>query len=539
MKRKARGTIVAAQPEAAEAGADVLREGGNAVDAGIACALVAGVVDPLMCGIAGFGSCGLYLPGKGFHGYIDAHAPAPLAARPDMWANLIEGEARDGYGFVLRGRVNDIGYRSICAPANLRMYFEAHAEHGSLPWSRIVEPAIHWAEQGWTVRPHVAFWWSDDGDFGRAPNHARLSHTAPAKALYCRPDGTPKRVGDEVVNRDYAQVLRTIARGGADAFYTGEIGRAMAEDLARNDALLSAADLAAWRTVRTEPLRGTYRGFEVTTNQPPGGGVMLLEMLNILEKFDLGALEHGGAEHLRIVCEAMKIATADKDAHVGDPRFIDVPLARLISKEYAARHAADIAAGRKASVSRFNSGAVSKDTTHVSAIDGDGNCLTMTHSLGMPSGVVTPGLGFMYNGCMGVFDPRPGRAGSIAAGKARFSSVVPSILFREGRPEIVIGAPGATQIAMGVLHVILNAIDFGMSMDEAVGAPRFSATSDMIDVSNRVSWRTERALGEMGYEVARSPYGFGFAAVHALRVLGDGRIDGAADPGHDGVAIAV
>ena len=191
MRYKKSAMIVAPQPEPTEAGADILREGGNAVDAGIACALVQGVVDPQMCGIAGFGSCGIYMPGKKFHGYIDAHAPAPLAARPDMWANLIESEARDGYGFILRGRVNDIGYRAICAPANLKMYYEAHRLHGSLPWSRIVEPAIHWAENGWTVRPHVHFWWADDGAFGRAPNYERTGFTPAARALYCRPDGTP------------------------------------------------------------------------------------------------------------------------------------------------------------------------------------------------------------------------------------------------------------------------------------------------------------------------------------------------------------
>ena len=193
----------------------------------------------MMCGIAGFGSCGIYMPGKKFHGYIDAHAPAPLAARPDMWANLIESEARDGYGFILRGRVNDIGYKSICAPANLKMYYEAHKEHGSLPWSRIVEPAIAWAESGWTVRPHVHYWWADDGAFGRAPNHERTGFTPAARALYCRPDGTPKRVGDRVVNRDYGQTLRAIAKHGADVFYSGEIARAIAEDMKKNDALLS------------------------------------------------------------------------------------------------------------------------------------------------------------------------------------------------------------------------------------------------------------------------------------------------------------
>lgn len=538
MRYATEAMIVAPQPEPAEAGADVLREGGNAVDAGIACALVQGVVDPLMCGIAGFGSCGIYMPGKKFHGYIDAHAPAPLGARPDMWADLIESEARDGYGFILKGRVNDIGYRSICAPANLKMYYEAHREHGRLPWSRIVEPAIAWAEGGWTVRPHVHYWWSDDGDFGRAPNHERTGFTPAARALYCRADGTPKRVGDRVVNRDYGQTLRAIARGGADVFYTGEIARAIVEDMRRNDALLTAADLEAWTPVRNAPLWGEYRGYRVSTNQPPGGGVMLLEMLNILENFDLRKIGHNSAEYLRVVSEAMKRATIDKDAHVGDPKFVDVPVARLVDKAYAASAAAEIRKGVQAEVPRFNSGTPTKDTTHISVYDRDGNCFTMTHSLGMPSGVVTPGLGFMYNGCMGVFDPRPGRAGSIAPGKARFSSVVPSILFKGDRPHLVIGAPGATQIAMGVLHVILNALDFDMTMVEAVSAPRFSATSNAIDVANRIPWRVERELQGQGYKVVRSPYTFGFAAVHAIRIHEDG-LDGGADPGHDGVVIAV
>src|SRR5690606_18677865 len=140
--------------------------------------------------------------------------------------------------------------------------------------------------------------------------------TPAARQLYCRPDGTPKRVGDRVVNRDYGQTLRAIAKGGADAFYSGEIAHAIAEDMAKNKALLSIEDLKAWKTVRNEPLWGDYRGYRVSTNQPPGGGVMLIEMLNILEHFDIGALEHGGTEHLRIVAEAMKRATIDKDARV-------------------------------------------------------------------------------------------------------------------------------------------------------------------------------------------------------------------------------
>ena len=538
MKQRKKAMIVAPQPEPTEAGAEILRAGGNAVDAAIACALVQGVVDPLMCGIAGFGSCGIYMPGKKFHGYIDAHAPAPLAAQPDMWAHLIEGEARDGYGFILKGRINDIGYQSICAPANLRMYHDAQREHGALPWEQVVEPAIHWAENGWSVRPHVHYWWSDEGAMGRAPNHERITYTPAARALYCRDDGSPKRVGDFVRNRDYGRTLRAIAKGGADAFYVGEIAEAIVADMQKHGGLITREDLRTWTTSRNEPLWGRYRGYDVSTNRPPGGGVMLIEMLNILEQFDLSAMEHNSPEYLRVVSEAMKRATIDKDLYVGDPKFVDVPIDRLNAREYAKAMADEIRRGVKAQVPRFNSGGPRKDTTQVSVIDKDGNCVTMTHSLGMPSGVITDGLGFMYNGCMGVFDPRPGRAGSIAPGKARFSSVVPSIFFKDGRPHLIIGAPGATQIAMGVLQVSLNALDFDMTMVEAVSAPRFSATSDAIDISNRIPRGTQKALEGMGYEVIRNAHTFGFAAVHAIRVHPDG-LDGGADPGHDGVVIAV
>ncbi|TIP78805.1 MAG: gamma-glutamyltransferase, partial [Mesorhizobium sp.] len=208
--------------------------------------------------------------------------------------------------------------------------------------------------------------------------------------------------------------------------------------------------------------------------------------LNILENFDLKGVGHNTEEYLRIICEAMKYATIDKDRFIGDPKFVDVPVDRLIAKDYAKELAEKISAGIKADVPRFNSGFPSKDTTHLSAVDRDGNCVTMTHSLGMPSGVITSGLGFMYNGCMGVFDPRPGRAGSIAPGKARFSSMCPSIVFKGDEPYVVVGAPGATQIAMGVLQAILNVLDFDMSMIEAVSSPRFSATSNAIDVTNRI-----------------------------------------------------
>lgn len=530
-----RGMVVCPQPEAAEAGVEVLRDGGNAVDAAIATAFAQTVVDPLMCGIAGFGSMALWLPETGVNHYLDFHATAPAAARPEMWEDLLEGETRDGFGFILKGRVNDIGYQSIAVPAALRAYEDAHRAHGKLPWARVVEPAIRWAEEGYFIRPAMAAFFSEGSAMGRAATAERLAYSDGGRALYCTPEGTPKPVGAPVRNPDMAETLRQIAREGADTFYSGDIGSRIVADMAAHDGLLTADDLAAVRSHRTDPLYGTYRGRRISTNRPPGGGVMLLEMLNILENFDLAALGHNSPDYMQVVCEAMRRATIDKDARVGDPAFIDVPLDELTSKDYAATLAAQIRNGERAVVPRVGADHVSRDTTHISVVDGQGGCVSMTHSLGMPSGVVTDGLGFMYNGCMGVFDPRPGRAGSIAPGKSRFSAMCPTIVFEGDRPSLVLGAPGGTQIVMGVLQVILNVLDFGMSLSQAVAAPRFSATGNVIDVSNRIPRYVTRELEARGETVVRNPVGYTIGWVHGVRIHGD-QLEGAADPGRDGVA---
>ncbi|MFN4089175.1 MAG: gamma-glutamyltransferase [Alphaproteobacteria bacterium] len=529
--------IVAPQPEAVEAGARVLKRGGNAVDAAVACAFVQSVVDPQMCGIAGFGSMQVYMPAKSVHTFIDFHGRVPGAATPGMWAHLIEGETRDGFGFVLKGRVNDVGYQSVTVPGTLKALSEAQTEFGSMDWADVMAPAIAHADRGFVVRPHVHYWWCEGALFGRVPAVDRLRFTESGRQVYFNADGSLKRPGERVVNPDMARTLRRIAASGADIFYQGEIAEEIAEDMRRNGGLLSLDDLRGYRTRRGDPLRGSYRGYDVATNNPPGGGIMLLEMMNILENFDLFEMGHNSADYIVTVAEAMKRATVDKDAHVGDPDFFDVPVERLTSKDHAEDCAAAIRRGEKVHVPRFEPDPP-KDTTHISVIDADGNAVSVTHSLGMPSGVISPGLGFMYKGCMGVFDPRPGRAGSIAPGKSRFSAMVPTMVFDGEKPALVIGAPGGTQIVMGVMQAILNVIDFEMPILDAVVAPRFSATSDLIDVSNRIpAFVTEEVEGR-GYRVARSHLSYPFAGVHGIRIEGT-RIEGAADPNHDGMALAV
>jgi len=530
--------IVSLQPDAVEAGANILRAGGNAVDAALACAFVQTVVDPMMCGIAGFGSMHLYLPEAGVHECIDFHGRVPAGATAEMWQDLVLGETEDGFGFVLEGALNDIGYQSITTPGTLKAFWEAHQRYGTTSWAELLQPAIETASNGYVVTPGVYSYWTGTGLPGRVSVEDRLGYSPDGREIYFD-QGQVKPVGSIVRNPGMAETYGRIAAAGAEIFYSGDIARQIDADMRCNDALLSADDLADYTTERQEPLWGAYRGLRVATNHPPGGGIMIIEMLNILEHFDLKAMGHNSAEYIRTVAETMKIATADKDSHVGDPRFIDVPVERLTSQSYASERASAISQGKKAQVERLQL-SESPGTTHLCTVDHSGNIVSMTHSLGMMSGVITPGMGFMYNGCMGVFDPRPCRAGSIAPGKSRFSSICPTIVFDGEQPLLALGAPGGTQIAMGVLQVILNVVEFDMTPQQAVLAPRFSATSDAITVSARIPRYSYADLETDGYRFVRSAASYDIASVHAIGFTAGGEPAGGADIVYGaGMALAV
>src|SRR5262249_49579603 len=299
---------------------------------------------------------------------------------------------------------------------------------------------------------------------------------------------------------------------------------------------LGAGDLANFRPQRVDPLSVRYRGFTVALPLPPAGGIMVAEMLRILERFDLVALGHNEPAYIRVVAEAMKIAGRDKDRHIGDPRFMPPPLDRLLSDAYADECATAIRQGERVALTRV--GADAPHTTTVSCVDRDGLVVTLTHTLGLPSGVIPPGTGFMLNGAMNWYDPRPGRAGSIAPGKRRFSSMSPTIVFDGEGAVATLGAPGGAWIPIAILQVLLNLFDWGMGIQEAVMAPRFSATSDAIDVSNRIGRPVERALAAMGYPVRRSALSYPFAAPHGITMF-DGALEGGADPQRDGYAAGI
>jgi gamma-glutamyltranspeptidase / glutathione hydrolase len=531
------GMIVAAQPEAAEAGAEILAAGGNAVDAAVATALTQTAVDPQMCGIAGFGCMHVLDPARGVHETVDFYARVPRAATADMWSAKLVGESDDGFGFFLSDRSNELGYGAIATPLTLRGLDAALTRFGSMALGDLVQPAIRHARDGVMVRPHMAAYWGQVPTESRAPHQDFLTHLPATRRIYARADGRIHRVGDVLRNPDMARTLERIARDGAEDFYLGAIARDIVDDMRANDAMLSSEDLATSKAEIGQPIWGTYRGVRIASNPPPGGGVKLIEMLNILEHFDLAAMGHNSPAYIATIAEAMKIGAVDRDATHGDPKFLDIPVERLTSKAYAAQMAARIGRGEKTHVPRLKSREAA-DTTQVCVVDRAGMCVSLTHTLGTPSGVVTEGLGFMYNGAMGAFDPRPGRAGSLAPGKARMSSMAPTIVFKDAKPYFVVGSPGGTYITPAILQAVLNVVDFGMSAIEAVSAPRVCATSDTIWITNRILRSTEAALAAMGYPVKRSPFTYYFGGLHGIRIV-DGRPDGAADPGRDGMAIAV
>jgi gamma-glutamyltranspeptidase / glutathione hydrolase len=399
MRPAFKAMIVAPQPEATEAGFSVLEAGGNALDAVIACAFTQGVVDPMMCGIGGIGILHLYDPASGKNVILDGSSTCPAASRPEQWTALFERECPDGYGYVLRGAVNELGHAAVATPGIMRVFGEAHAGFGKLPWAELFGPAVGLAETGWVVRPHVAYMFAlDEAAHGRLPYARKLAFTPDGRALYLRADGTPKRLGDRVRNPDLAATLRGIARDGANSFYTGDIARRIADDMRAHGGLLTSEDLANFDICTREPLKVSYRGRVIATPPPPGGGIVVAEMLRILERFDLTALGHNAPEYIRVIAEVMKIAGGDKDRHIGDPDFVPPPLERLLSDAYADECAARIRRAEKTSLSRVSQDA--KNTTTVSCIDRDGMVVSLTHTNGVPSGVIPPGTGFMLNGAM-------------------------------------------------------------------------------------------------------------------------------------------
>ena len=531
--------IVGPQPVAVEAGAKVLMSGGNAIDAAVTAAFTQAVVSPHACGIGGYVLLTIHLAGEKSARTLDAPALAGSKVTPTMWENKIIGPNPDGWGYFLQGKVNDMGYQSICTPGAVRGLATILDRWGTISWADAIAPAAQLAADGFMVNVNLAQRWKAKRSYPESCSAMDYIQNNPeASRIYLKADGSPYDAGEIVRNPDYAQTLRHLIEHGPDDFYHGSLAQRMSTDLAANQSFVTAEDLTNYQLRDTRTVTGTYRGYRIDTVDAPHGGPTLIEILNILEGYDLSAMAHNSPEYIYRVSMAMKAAFADRNPHFGDPVSVEVPVDWMISKERAATWKDHIDAKKPISVDFAPTGL--PDTTHVSVVDAARNCVALTHSLGASSGVITPGLGFMYNNSMINFHPISGHPNSIAPGKGRTTGMTPTIVYKDDQPVLVIGAPGATRIITSILQVILNHLDFGMNAAEAVLAPRFDCEGDVIKCQLRIPEFVCEAVRQK-HPIRRIPQSHGgLALVHAITIDPEtGNLAGGADTGADGMALEV
>ncbi|WP_246775382.1 gamma-glutamyltransferase [Methylobacterium aquaticum] len=486
-----RGMAVTNHPLASAAALEMLAVGGNAIDAAVAALFALTVVEPMMVGIFGGGVAVIRLA-DGTTTTIDGLATAPAAARPDAYEPV--SDTWPDY-METRGRRNFMGASAVAVPGMLKGWCEALARFGRLPLADVMEPAIRYARRGFTVTPYLAAC--------TAENAPLLARDAAIGHVFL-PGGEPVAAGARLVQGDYAQTLATIAREGPDALYGGSLGSEIGSALRAAGSYLAPADLAAYRTVERTPVRGAYRGVEIIGPAPPAsGGIHIVQMLNLLEAYDLAAMGFGTPDTLHLLLEVLKIAAVDRRAATADPAFVDVPVARLTAKDYAALRRPEIdpaRAGRYAPGVGTNE---SQNTTHVTVADADGAIVTSTQTINSLFGakIMIPGTGIVPNNYMYLFDPHPGHALSLAPGKRITSGISALIGCRAGRPVFALGLPGAHRIPAGALQAVLNLVDHGMSLQEAVEAPRVFTWGEEAEIEDGVPETVRAALAARGHPV--------------------------------------
>ena len=469
-ERAKHGMVVSSHKLASEAGVRILREGGNAVDAAIATGLALAVVHPAAGNIGGGGFMIVYTK-EGKATAFDFRERAPLAAHERMYVDSAGNYIKD---------LNHEGYLAIGVPGTVAGFELAWKKFGTQSWDDLVEPAVDLADDGFPLS------WSMVDDFKYLKEDFK-KYPSSAKVFF-KKDTILFEPGDEWEQPDLYKTLRRIQKYGRDGFYKGETARMIAADMKKHGGLITEADLAAYEAKERTPLHETYKGHDIYSMPPPSsGGTALIEMLNILEGFDLASYGHNSALYLHLLSESMRRAFADRALYLGDPDFVsDIPIEMLTSKEYASKLRSTISMEKK-SVSdpiSFNNAYESTETTHYSVVDAEGNAVVVTYTIENWYGtrIVAEGLGFLYNNEMGDFNPQPGRTDStgkigtqpnlVAPGKRMLSSMTPAIVAKEGKPFFLIGSPGGRTIINTVLQCILNVIDFKMDVSEAVTASR-------------------------------------------------------------------
>ncbi|HYU69198.1 MAG TPA: gamma-glutamyltransferase [Burkholderiales bacterium] len=531
--------VVAAHPLAARAGYDVIRRGGSALDAAIATELVLNLVEPQSSGIGGGGFLLHYAARDAKLEAYDGRETAPAGAKP--WRFLAaDGRPLDWPAAVVSGK-------SVGVPGLLRLFELAHRRHGKLPWAELFEPAIRLAQEGFPISPRLSALIASD---------RFLSLDDKARRYFYLPDGKAKPAGTLLKNPEFAAVLKRVAAGGADAFYRGEIARDIAAAVRshrRSAGDLAEADFAAYSAKQREPLCGAYRRWKVCGMPPPSsGGFAVLQILEILERFDLRALKPDSIEAVHLFAEAGRLAYADRNLYVADPDFVRAPLAALLESRYLESRAKLIdplhsmgraRAGNPAGVSANHGLAEPLElpaTSHVSIVDAEGNAVALTASIEAAFGNRQMVRGFFLNNELTDFSWAPDEAGKpvanrVEAKKRPRSSMAPTMVFDEkGKLSMVIGSPGGHSIINYVALTLVNVLDWGMDIQRAIAAPRMGSRNGPTELEQGTKLeRLAPELERMGHSVRVRPEASG---VHGIVRTTTGWAGGA-DPRREGVAL--
>lgn len=525
------GMVASREATATRIGVEVLAAGGNAADAAAAVAFALAVTLPQAGNLGGGGFALVHRAEDRATHALDFREKAPAAAHRDVFLGP------DGAVDSHRSRYS---HHAVGVPGSVAGYLDLLDRFGTWPRQRVMAPAIRLAEEGVRVTPVL--------HRNIASRLERLSPWPATLAVIARPDGSALQPGDIMRQPDLAASLRQIAGQGAGAFYDGGIADLIVAEMARHGGPITAADLSDYRTVWRDPVRGSYRGVDIASMPPPSsGGAHLVQMLNILEGWDLRTLGHNTAASLHRMAEAMRRAYADRARHLGDPDFWDVPLDWLTSRAYAADIRTAIDLGRATPSDKVSAGTRNPEganTTHLSVMDRYGNAVSMTTTLnfGFGSGIVAEGTGIFLNNEMDDFSAKPGapnaygliggEANAVAPGKRPLSSMTPTLLLSNGRAVAATGSPDGSRIITAVLQVILNLVDHGMNLAEATAAPRIHHQwlPDRIWAEEGVSDDTLTLLRAMGHVVERRR---AFGAVQSALVAGDG-FRGFSDPRRPG-----
>ena len=531
------GIVTSASRLASEAGVEALKQGGNAVDAAVATAFALAVTWPTAGNIGGGGFM-VYHGEDGHATTFDFREKAAIAATERMYLGL-DGNVADNS--------NHIGPLAVGVPGTVAGLWKAHQELGSLPWEDLVAPAVALARDGIPMTYAL--------QSGAARNRNRFSPYPSTMTKFFKENGSDYELGETWYQPDLAATLEQIQEHGHDGFYRGENARRLASFMAAIGGLITEEDLARYQAVERQPIRGSYRGYEIISMPPPSsGGVALVQMLNILEGYDLAAMGHNSADYLHVLTEAMRRAYADRAEHLGDPDFNEaMPVRRLTDKDYAATLRASIDMERKSasSPSEFAQVYESEETTHFSVVDGEGNMVSVTYTLefGYGSGIVVEGGGYLLNNELGDFNAVPGVTNErgqigtapnlVAPEKRPLSSMTPSIVARDGKPLFAVGSPGGKTIINTTMQVILNVIDHGYNIAEAIEAGRIHHQwlPDITSVESRaLSPDTIRLYEARGHRLSeRGSQGAAMGVYHDRR---NGLFLGASDSRRgDGAAV--